>query len=77
MEKFLLKYSPEYDVKPHMTTDPITREGALDDFLKKYSGASFNKGIYRIHLTEKIDYWTRIAESVFPQYKGQLLCFGV
>ena len=38
------------------TTDPA-------EFLKKYSGYTFNRGIYRIHDVNDIPKWTGIVED--------------
>ncbi len=45
-------------------------------FLKKYSGYTFNRGIYRIHDVNDIPKWTGIVENAFPEYKGSIQVFA-
>ena len=47
-----------------------------EQFLKTYSGCTFQHGLYRIHRLEDINKWTNIVEEVFPKYKGNILVFG-
>lgn len=47
-----------------------------ESFLKDFSGASFRKGMYRIHKVEDIGKWTKIVEEAFPKYAGNILVFG-
>jgi hypothetical protein len=46
------------------------------DFLSQFSGASFNRGLYRIISSSEIPRWTTDVAAAFPSFKGRILCFS-
>lgn len=48
----------------------------LNKLFEKYSGSSFNNGLYRIHKTNEIDKWNDILIESFPKFKNRIECFG-
>ncbi|WP_397570086.1 T6SS immunity protein Tdi1 domain-containing protein [Schlesneria sp. T3-172] len=45
----------------------------IKSFFDKYSGMTFNKGIFRVFPLDQVKKWTLIAEEMFPELKGKLL----
>jgi hypothetical protein len=45
-------------------------------FFTKYSGATFNNGLYRVLPADQIKKWTKIVEALYPQYKGKIVTFA-
>lgn len=76
MENFFKKFSLDYPVDPQQLTLDVSNSGSVVQFLCKYAGASFNRGLYRILSSDNIDKWTRIVTAAFPQYKDKIFCFG-
>lgn len=48
----------------------------IKEFIGKYSGMTFNKGIYRVFPIDQLKKWTTIAEEMFPELKGKILVFS-
>jgi hypothetical protein len=46
------------------------------EFFRRYSGASFNQGLYRIHLIDHIDHWTANVVQAFPSFSKRITCFA-
>ena len=82
MRKFLKHFTPDAPLQEVPPDAPLSskitglkkREEA---FLRKYSGASFNNGLYRIHHIDEMDAWTARVLKAFPTtYKIHLACFA-
>ena len=41
-------------------------------FVSKYSGSSFNHGLYRIHSVGQIALWDSVVSAIFPQYRDRI-----
>lgn len=48
----------------------------LKDFLNSYGGETFDNGLYRTHSLNTAIKWTALLEQYYPEFKGQLRCFG-
>jgi hypothetical protein len=48
----------------------------ISDFLGRYSGTSFNKGLYRVLSVSEIARWTATVAVAFPSFKGNIFCFS-
>jgi len=48
----------------------------LNELLHRFSGCSFNNGIYRVHSFEQIEKWTEIISLAFPDFANEVICFG-
>lgn len=46
------------------------------DFINQLGGSSFRSGLYRIHSPSDMEMWTVTVGSVFPLYRGQIVCFA-
>lgn len=55
-------------IEPHAT--------GIKEFFAKYSGASFNQGVYRVLALGDLANWSAIAAEMYPQLKGKLLVFA-
>ena len=82
MKKFLKHFTPDAPLQEIPSNAPLSsrlrglskREEA---FLRTYSGASFNNGLYRIHHIDEMDDWTARVLKAFPtEYQIHLACFG-
>jgi len=77
-ENFLSKYKSDVSCNEDVnaSVDSWLQGTALIEFLKLFSGCSFNNGLYRIHSAEKIGYWSRIVTEAFPEFAERISCFG-
>jgi hypothetical protein len=48
----------------------------ISTFFMNNGGASYDKGIFRIHCKSSSFYWTNIVTEFFPKYKDKICCFG-
>jgi len=48
----------------------------FQELLKRYEGASFNKGIYRIVRYRDIPHWIDCIASIFPDFSKRIVPFG-
>lgn len=48
----------------------------LKDFLSSYGGKTFDNGLYRTHSLDTAIKWTGLLEQYYPEFKGQIRCFG-
>lgn len=46
------------------------------EVMENYGGMSFGKGMYRLLLCNDIPIWNRVIEAAFPQFEGNIKCFG-
>lgn len=56
--------------------DYLGKEQGVVEFFKSYEGCTFNNGLYRIHLIDKIEYWNSVVTETFPSFRGYIDCFG-
>ena len=49
---------------------------SVDEFIRKYSGATFLNGLYRVHKSDEVSKWTEIIRKSFPKYKREIKVFG-
>lgn len=76
-ENFKLNYKIDNNEKDSFSESDLAGvPSQLRALLQEFSGASFNKGIYRIHEINKIRHWTEIATKAFPQFKGVICSFA-
>jgi hypothetical protein len=47
------------------------------EFFARFSGTSFNNGLYRVFRSCDVQDWNSAVEAAFPVFKGKLTCFGV
>lgn len=47
-----------------------------EELLQKFSGCSFNNGLYRVHKSSQIGKWTTLVGKAFPEYKDRIICFS-
>jgi hypothetical protein len=66
---------PQVGLSPE-PADLIKGIKGLNEFLVKYSGCSFNEGLYRIHQIEQIRSWNQIVDKAFPDLNSQFFCFA-
>lgn len=45
-------------------------------FFSNYGGASYDKGLFRIHSKSSSVYWSNLVSEFFPKYKNRICCFG-
>jgi len=57
------------------TCSTLTWARLASDF-SEVVGAEFGNGIYRLHSSSEIKYWTEIVGNTFPQYASRVFCFG-
>jgi len=48
----------------------------LGQMFEKFSGGSFNGGLYRLHSANEIDFWNKLVGEAFPDYEGRFFCFA-
>ena len=53
----------------------IVADGATG-FLKDFSGASFNKGLYRVQRTGALSKWNTILVTAFPEFENRIFGFA-
>jgi hypothetical protein len=68
------------------TVQPATGLGILEkleahatgiqDFFRKYNGATFNQGLYRLVALDQLRKLTGLAEAMHPELKGKIVVFG-
>jgi len=46
------------------------------EFFQNNNGASYDKGIFKIHNKSSCFYWTSIVSDFFPKYKDNICCFA-
>jgi hypothetical protein len=63
------KYSESFDKK-------YSNNKVLIDFFTDYGGASFDKGLFKIHNKSSSFYWTNLVCRFFPKYKDKICCFA-
>lgn len=52
------------------------RATGIKDFFAKYSGATFNQGIYRVLPLDELRKWTAIATEMYTHLQGRMLVFA-
>ncbi len=74
---FLGKYKNDKPFVP-VTLKPEFMFGARGaaSMFAACNGASFNRGLYRLHTIQEIPKWTKIATDAFPALSGKICCFG-
>ena len=50
---------------------------AVPELFARFSGTSFNNGLYRVFRPCDVQDWNATVEAAFPAFKGKLTCFGV
>ena len=55
---------------------PIPGATGFSEFLTKYSGTSFNQGLYRVHAAGDVEKWTGIVVTAFPEYASRITCYA-
>lgn len=63
------KYNSKFD-------EEYGKHKELLNFFDNYGGASFDRGIFKIHSKSSSFYWTNIITEFFPKYKGKICCFA-
>lgn len=63
------QYNSKFDEKYKKDTELLT-------FFITNGGASYDKGIFRIHNKSSSFYWTLIVTEYFPKYKDKICCFA-
>jgi hypothetical protein len=48
----------------------------LGEFLTRYAGASFNRGLYRVHDVRSIPRWNQVVGEAFPEVARRIHCFA-
>ena len=76
MKRFFQKFSLDESVSPRPLSAEFPGNSSAVRFLSKYRGASFNRGLYRLHSGPLQEHWTKVVEAVFPDFEGQIYCFG-
>lgn len=71
-KKFFLDAQPKFEP---VLIDFFGRDDVAA-FVSKYSGCSFNQGIYRLHSAGQIVLWDNVISAIFPQYQDSIRCFG-
>jgi len=62
---------------PHTNTRIVQIENPeYLELLKRYEGASFNNGVYRIVRSQDISLWIDCIASIFPDFSKRILPFG-
>jgi len=54
---------------------PLPAAG-LTEMLVPYAGASFNRGIYRLHHPSTVPRWNEIVGEAFPEVRRRVHCFA-
>jgi len=54
----------------------LVGQTAYEHFLRNFSGASFNNGVYRVHQLKASAKWNREVQSAFPEFSKRIWCFG-
>ncbi len=49
----------------------------LAELMNRYSGHSFQNGLYRVLSASELNTWTEVVERAFPQLKGRITTFAV
>lgn len=77
-ENFLSKYIADGSCEGVVITSqkPRIQAAGLEEFLKSFSGCSFNNGLYRIHLLEEINFWSGLVGEAYPEFANRIYCFG-
>lgn len=76
-KEFKLDFLEKDVFTPHEKLNSILGKanGALE-FLERYSGGSFNCGLYRVHKYQDIIKWNAILNRAFPNYAKYGVCFS-
>lgn len=53
-----------------------THATGIKDFFSRYSGATFNRGVYRIVPLDQLRKFISLAEAMHPELKGKIVVFG-
>lgn len=48
----------------------------LNECFQKFSGMSFNNGLYHFHSAHSIEKWNVIVGEAFPQFSERIFCFS-
>ena len=69
------------DNEPTVSEDPILEQvdelvPNFAEFMKRYSGVSFNNGLYRVHAVNAIRLFTALCVEAFPAFEGRIVCFS-
>jgi len=79
-ERFLSKFNQDNRVKDILSNEVISSVGELatgfSEFMKAFSGSTFEGGLYRLHRTQDIPFWTKNVELAFPEYENRIICFS-
>lgn len=69
------------DGPPLVAGDPILGElemesPGFESFMRRYSGCSFELGLYRVHEIAEIRRWTGLCLEAFPSFENRIVCFA-
>lgn len=64
-DSYIAKFDEKYSKHKELLT-----------FFEDHGGASFDKGIFKIHSKSSAFYWTDIVTEFFPKYKNRVCCFA-
>ncbi|OJH42806.1 T6SS immunity protein Tdi1 domain-containing protein [Cystobacter ferrugineus] len=74
--KYQLTFQETLATGGDLTVSPLERIPGFEEFMARYEGATFDHGLYRVHLREQRTRWTARAEEAFPTLKGRVSCFA-
>lgn len=49
---------------------------SVEEFLQKFGGQSFLRGLYRLHYSSEVEKWNEIVGRAFPPARGSVQVFG-
>jgi hypothetical protein len=74
--KFESAFSCDTDVSVKQNARATTPNKSINDFLSRFGGQSFNKGIYRVFSPSDISRWNEIVTDMFPVFLNKINVFG-
>ena len=75
---FLSHYRPDGEPVGRTYQNPLCQLGAggASEFFDKFSGVSFNNGLYRVVRADAIERWNEVLAGAFPEARGTIGVFA-